>query len=103
MKNPMQDVILFIVAALATYRLSMMFSRELGPCNIFARIRALFKPDGCWHKGITCVFCETVWWAGLISFWIMLIGAISWQFVIIYWLGMSGLAVLISKYGPNFD
>jgi hypothetical protein len=99
----MMDLLLFVICALATYRLSLMFSKELGPCRIFERIRGLFKPDGCWYKGISCIFCETVWWAGLISFWMMLVGAVNWQFILIYWLGMSGLAVLITKLGPDLD
>lgn len=99
----MKDLLIFIVSTLATYRLSLMFSKELGPCRIFERIRGLFDPNGCWHKGISCILCESVWWAAIISFWLMITGRIPWDLVLIYWLGVSGLAVILTKYGPNLD
>lgn len=99
----MTQALFFVISAFATFRLSLMFAKETGPCRIFERFRALFTEGGCWHKGVTCVLCETVWWAGLITAWLVAISVVPWQLSLIYWLGMSGLSVIFYEYGPKLD
>ena len=99
----MEFFVLFLLASLASYRLALMFSKELGPCRIFERIRALPKSGGCWSKGISCFMCESVWWSATITFWLWVIGVVPFSITIMYWMSVSGMAVLINEKGPKLD
>jgi hypothetical protein len=99
----MAFLLVLLLSAFATFRLSIMFAKETGPCRMFERIRARFDSSGCWHKGISCVLCETVWWSGIITLWLLVSGFLPWQLTGVFWLGVSGIAVIINEHGPKFD
>lgn len=72
----------YLILALATWRLASFLVHEDGPFEIFARFRSVvgvqYAPDGLaigtnWFaKGVSCVWCLTVWiafvWA--IAYWL---------------------------------
>jgi hypothetical protein len=99
----LEQIFLFFVTSLAVYRLALMVSKETGPCRIFERIRALPEPNGCWSKGLSCFFCQSVWWAFTFALWLYVVGAIEWHLFASHWLGLSGAALIINEFGPKLD
>ncbi len=86
---------IFIISALASFRLAHMFSTEKGPGDIFTAIRkAKSWPQGI-RDGLECVLCESVWWAGVITVYLGILGVIPWSLSPIYWLATSAAACVI--------
>ncbi len=81
----------FLVAALATYRISFMIAQEDGPFDLFSKLRGMVGQREWYGRGMHCTLC--------ISFWISLLAACfispSWIMVIPYGLGIAG-AVLVA-------
>lgn len=101
--DKIEILVIFILSSFATYRLSLMFAKESGPCGIFETIRNIPKKDGCWYLGIRCPLCNSVWWAGLISLWLTAVGVIPWQLSLVNWLGVSGLSIILYENGPKIE
>ncbi len=63
----------FIILGLAVWRLSSLFSNEIGPFRIFAKLRIwageTLTVEGRrvattgFGEGLICTACESVWWA----------------------------------------
>jgi hypothetical protein len=79
---------LFIVLALATWRISYMLVSEAGPGHIFEKLRTL-KLGGV----MDCIFCTSVW-VGFIAVFLWLIGAAG----VLYPFALSGLAMMLRGY-----
>jgi hypothetical protein len=58
---------LFILAALATYRLALMFSKESGPGKIFMKLRKAPPPRSSAREGLSCPFCMSIWFGVVIT------------------------------------
>lgn len=90
------DPFYFILSALATYRISLLFSHERGPWALFERIRAIeyFK------RGTSCLLCQSVWWGAMFAILLVIAGEIKPAMAPIYWLAASGLAIIINSQWP---
>lgn len=95
----------FIVASLATYRLTLLISSEGGPYNILERFRyfigvrfdAYSKPYGTntWARGVLCPYCLSVWIAAVITGVLYL----APQFEPVVWVfALSGVVVALKKW-----
>lgn len=91
----------FILSCLATYRISYMLSRESGPFDVFAKLREAPALHPVLRKLLGCILCESVWWAGLISLYLISLGLLATSFAPIYWLATSGVSVIICQQWPN--
>lgn len=82
--------LVFLIAVLATHRVSRMIAIEEGPFSMFSWIRGKLDADQkTWlGRGISCIACVSFWVAGIIA---LLIGA-SW----LEWLGIAGGVVVIN-------
>lgn len=88
----------FILAALATYRLSLLFSKEHGPLGVFEKLRAAPPKKSETAKWLGCLFCFSMtassfvcllmWLAGTRQHW-------SWWFVL--WCALSSVAIVINQ------
>src|SRR5688500_11354679 len=47
----------FLVASLATYRISLLFTKESGPARIFAKLRKAPRKRSATEDWLTCIFC----------------------------------------------
>lgn len=56
-----------LVAALAVWRLSSLFARERGPGNLFGRIRILASRSDELIAGLTCMWCNSIWFGAMLS------------------------------------
>ena len=52
----------FIIGALATFRLTVLVSRDAGPFHVFSKLRSLDKGTSV----LKCPYCSSVWLAGFI-------------------------------------
>lgn len=66
----MEEGFLFIVLALATYRVSWMVATEEGPFSAFLWLRNRFIKNNWVSRGIRCPFCLS-FWAGLLAAFLM--------------------------------
>jgi hypothetical protein len=47
----------FIVAALAVYRISLLFSKEAGPARVFSKLRKAPPKKSATAEWLSCIFC----------------------------------------------
>jgi len=93
----MTSVINIALGILFTYRLSRLIVGEMGPFNLFDKIRSFimsrYDSDHWLYNGIGCPLC--------VSFWIAIIAAIYTTPDLIHfplhWLGIAGAVTLIYR------
>lgn len=93
----MRDPLIFILAALAVYRLSRLIADEEGPWSLFPRLRALIPPK---HpgQGVECIMCVSVWIALPTTIALVVLGlADVWLWPIV-WLSLSAVTVIIRRW-----
>jgi hypothetical protein len=84
---------LFILAALATYRLSRMIADEEGPFAIFTKLRGAYPPTDWVGRGLECIMCVSFWVALPIALYI------DWTWTApLTWLALSSVTVIIRKW-----
>jgi hypothetical protein len=100
----------FIIAALATYRLTFMLNSESGPGDIFVRLRSRLgvkfdqysNPYGTnWiSEGVLCFYCLSVWVGFAVYFWLYIFTWLRiFQFgaALLFPFALSGVAVYLKK------
>lgn len=87
--------LIWILTSLASFRLALMFSKEEGPGSIFKSIRQWSGLNATVRDGIECLLCESVWWAGLFTVYLGILGVIPWGLSPIFWLACSATACII--------
>lgn len=83
---------LFLVGALAVWRVTHLLWAEDGPAEIFARLRRL-AGSGFFGRLLDCFYCLSLWVAVPFAYWLGA-GWIERGFI---WLGLSGGAVLLER------
>jgi hypothetical protein len=86
-----------LLGGLATYRLSLMISKEDGPAYIFRKIRKLPTEESSAKAGLTCPWCMSIWTAALVALYFWLIKIIPGNEWPLYWLGMSAIAIICNQ------
>lgn len=85
----------FVVAVLATWRLTHLFSKEDGPADLLVRMRSALG-SGILGQLLDCFYCLSLWVAAPISFFVGK-GALEIGMI---WLSLSGAACLLERLGP---
>ena len=88
---------IFLISALATYRLSLMLSSEEGPLAIFARLRRKIPAKTNPGRGVRCSFCWSVWIAAVVTLYLLWLGTISKEISPVYWFAVSGASILVHQ------
>jgi len=105
---------LLIIAALAIYRLTLMFNSERGPKDIFGRLRTRLGikfdefsqsySDGWIGQAILCFYCLSIWVSFAIT-GLFLIGIYFNRLGLIQWgllpFALSGAAILLRNHDPS--
>ena len=91
----MTDLIYFCLGALVTYRLALMISKENGPGRLFLKLRNWAKFNCTLHEGISCVHCESIWWAAPTTAFLVWREAFQWQDAGLVWLALSAAAIAL--------
>lgn len=99
----MSDCFIFTLAVLATFRVSLMFSRESGPGYIFRTLRQRPRFRSSLREGMSCLACQSIWWGAVATLALAGMGEVPWRFVPFYWLAVSAGAVVIHQTWTRGD
>ena len=89
----------FLIAALATWRVSFLLAREEGPRKIFASLREKSKASFS-GKLLECVKCTGMWVSIPLAFFVN--G--SWLELLVIWLALAGVTAVIDEFTrPPFE
>jgi len=86
----------FILAVLATWRVTHLLANEDGPWDIIVRLRGRLG-NGVIGSLMDCFKCLSIWVAIPAAFPLSR-SAGEW---VLYWLGLSGAACLIERFGKK--
>ncbi len=86
----------FVLAALATWRISHLVVSEDGPWEFLARLRRRLGHSVV-GRLMDCFGCVSVWVAALMSFFVFRLSP-EW---IVCWLALSGAAFLLERMQPE--
>lgn len=85
-----------VICLLATWRVTHLLQAEDGPFDIIFRLRKLLGNSQL-GKLTDCFFCLSLWTAIPFAFYL----AADWKSGIIYWLALSGGAILLQQLFPE--
>jgi hypothetical protein len=90
---------LFVLAALATFRLAHLVSKERGPLAIFERIRkGMPGGRGSPKEWLSCIFCFSLTSSALVCGILWTTGLkFEWQEWLLSWLGFSAITLIINQ------
>jgi len=86
----------FVLAVLATWRISHLLAKEDGPADFIVRIRG-YCGDGVLGKLMDCVYCLSLWVAVPAAFYV----SQRLLDVLLTWLAISGAACLLERIGQE--
>ena len=87
----MNDWFTFFIASLATYRLSLLVSKEDGPAWIFRKLRNVPPKKSSAREGVRCEWCVSVYASALVTWFTYPHVTLYWA--ILYWLALSAAAI----------
>lgn len=103
---------LFLIAFLATYRVTLLLSREAGPGDIFGALRARVGvrvdeyskeySTGWLSEAVLCPYCLSVWIAGSVWLFVLVMagaGRLDIAEIVLLPLALSGACVFCFKWG----
>lgn len=102
----MQDLpvwLLFLVSALATYRLSLLVSKEDGPAWVFRKLRRVPKAGSSAREGLSCPWCLSIWFSAVVTGYEWWQGMVSGVVAPLWWLGVSALAIGFNQMWTRGD
>lgn len=86
----------FVVAVLATWRVTHLLVSEDGPGDVIVKIRRALG-DGLLGKLMDCFYCLSLWIAAVAALFVTR-RLVDWIFV---WLAISGAACLLERLRPE--
>lgn len=90
---------IFVLGSLATFRISHLVSKERGPFAIFERVRmALPGGRGSAKEWLCCIYCFSLTASAIVCLIIWTLSPnLSWQELLLSWLGFSAVTVLMNQ------
>lgn len=86
----------FVLCALATWRIAHLLSKEDGPFYLVFKLRKLFG-TGFFGSLLDCFYCVSVWVAFPLALW----QTKGWQNILLVWWALSGAACLLEQATAN--
>jgi hypothetical protein len=88
----------FIVAALATYRISLLFSKESGPARIFAKLRKAPPKKSATAEWLSCLFCFSMTASAVVCLGLWLADThLHYAEWFLTWCALSAVAIVINQ------
>jgi hypothetical protein len=88
----------FMIAALAVYRISLLFSKEYGPAGIFDKLRKVPPKKSDTYKWLSCIFCFSMTASAFVCFCLWLIGhRFHYAQWFLIWTALSSVAIIINQ------
>jgi hypothetical protein len=82
----------FLLAALVTWRLAHMLTREEGPYDVFVRWRS-WAGESLVGRALQCFYCTSLWVAAPLAFFVA-----AWSArAAVVWVALSGAACLLDR------
>lgn len=89
----------FLIAALATYRLSLLFTAESGPAKIFAKLRRAPKKNSAVAEWLHCIFCFSMTASAAVCFALWLAGTrMHYAQWFVVWCALSAVAICLNQH-----
>lgn len=89
--------LLFILAVLATYRLSLLFSKESGPARIFQKLRRVPPPRSSAREGLSCQWCMSIYSSAVVTAFLCVKGVVHPLDSPLVWLAVSAGAIVVNQ------
>ena len=86
----------FLLAVLATWRVTHLLAKEDGPADLIVKFRARLG-DGLFGKLMDCFYCLSIWVAAPLALFVTRT-PIEW---LLTWLALSGGACLLERIGRD--
>lgn len=83
----------FVLAALATWRITHLLSKEDGPFDLIFRLRRQLG-QSLFGSLLDCFYCLSIWIALPFAIWL----GIGWKEKVLMWLALSGAACLLEQF-----
>lgn len=85
----------FAAAVFATYRLSLMVSKESGPMRLFRKLRRMPDKKSSLKEGLSCPLCTSIWFGAPVAYYLHWLGVLPLAEWPLWWLAFSGGAVIL--------
>lgn len=96
-----------LMAAFAVWRLTYMLHAEDGPGHIFRKFRSIFIEYGQIERAknwigemLECFYCTSVWCSLPVAVYLAYLTDL--RYILVYWLGLSGLSIMIEVLRRNW-
>lgn len=93
----MNIILWFLLASFASHRIALMVTKEDGPAWIFRKLRNAPPKKSSAHEGLHCIWCGSVWSAGIMSYLLHWTLDLKWNEWVIFWLATSSGAIAINQ------
>lgn len=88
----------FLIASLAVYRISMLFSKEYGPLGIFEKLRKTTPKHSDTHKWLSCLFCFSMTASAVVCLGLWLAGTrMHYAQWFLLWTALSSVAIALNQ------
>lgn len=88
----------FILACLATYRISLLFSKEAGPARMFAKLRKAPPKRSATAEWLSCIFCFSMTGSAFVCGLLWLSGTRQhWGEWFMTWCALSAVTILLNQ------
>lgn len=88
----------FVVASLAVYRISLLFSKEYGPLGMFEKLRKAPPKHSETHKWLSCLFCFSMTASAFVCAALWLAGArMHYAQWFLIWTALSSVAIALNQ------
>lgn len=87
----------FVLAVLATWRITHLLTSEDGPADIIVKMR-MWLGHGFAGRLMDCFYCLSLWMAFPLAFFVLRHGIAD---VLVTWLSVSGAACLLERLGQG--
>lgn len=93
------NIPLLIIAVFATFRIARMVAEEEGPAFAFKRLRDRFSDDkSSLAHGLRCPLCVGFWVSGVVTLYLVWVGAITPALFPLAWLAVAGAQVKVDQW-----
>lgn len=86
-----------LLGGLATYRLSLLISKEDGPAYVFRKLRKLPPAKSSAKEGLSCEWCMSIWMGALVAFYLWWLGIMPGNEWPLYWLALSAIGIICNQ------
>lgn len=91
-------ILTFIIAGLATYRISLLFTAESGPAKIFAKLRKAPPKKSATADWLSCLWCFSMTASAVVCLALWLAGHREhWAAWFVIWTALSAVAIALNN------